>query len=167
MKVDEAILLGPHSIQVVFFEAKQERLSHLHKAILVNENLLSCKALMTNTTNVEGLEGSATAVENAPEVTLLEGVDLIVLGPLLDLLGSILEGVFEDEVHLVLDGADIVLLLLLDLDEREEVVIFNVGPAFEESFEPFEIGLAGTGDHPHEVVLGISLAPEKSIAIVL
>ena len=167
MQLNEAFLLGPHGIQVVLLQAKQQGLRHLDEAVLVDENLLSCEALVADSAGIERLQSSAAAVEDAPEVTLLEGVELVILGPLLDLLGSILEGVLEHQVHLVLDGADVVLLLLLDLDEREQVVVLDVCPAFEEGLEPLEVGLAGAGDHPHEVVLGVSLTPQKRVAVVL
>ena len=90
----------------------------------------------------------------------------MVLGPVSNFFSSVLEGVLEDEIHLVLDGADKVLLLFLDFDEGEEVVVLNLGPALEESLQPFEVGLVGTADYPHQVVLVVSFASEQGISVV-
>lgn len=73
---------------------------------------------------IEHVEGSAAAIEDAPDVVLLEEVLVLAAGSLPALALQIIEGVLEDEVHLVVDGADEILLLLLDLDERKNVVVF-------------------------------------------
>lgn len=73
---------------------------------------------------IEHVEGSTAAIEDAPDVVLLEEVLVLGAGSLPALALQIIEGVLEDEVHLVVDGADEILLLLLDLDERKNVVVF-------------------------------------------
>ena len=62
------------------------------------------------------MEGGATTVKNTPEVALLKRAELVVLGSVSNFFSSVLEGVLEDEIHLVLDGADKVLLLFLDFN---------------------------------------------------
>lgn len=73
---------------------------------------------------IEHVEGSAAAIEDAPDIILLEEVIVLGAGSLSALALQIIEGVLEDEVHLVVDGADEILLLLLDLYEGKNVVIF-------------------------------------------
>lgn len=73
---------------------------------------------------VEHVEGSAATIEDAPDIVLLEEVLVLAAGSLPALALQIIEGVLEDEVHLVVDRADKILLLLLDLDERKNVVVF-------------------------------------------
>ena len=112
------------------------------------------------------MEGGATTVENTPEIALLKRAELVVLGPVSNLLSSVLEGVLKDEIHLVLDGANKVLLFFFYLDEGEEMVIFYLSPALEEGLQPFEVGLVGTADNPHQVVLVVGFASEQGISIV-
>lgn len=62
------------------------------------------------------MEGSRTAVEYAPEITLLKECLFVKLGPLLYFQCSIFEGILQDEEHAVLDGTNILFSFFLDLD---------------------------------------------------
>jgi hypothetical protein len=161
------VVLGPHGLQVVLLEPKKQRLRQLDEPVLVYEYLVGCEALVTDSAAVESLESSAPAVQNAPQVTFLEGQVLAALGPFLDLLSCVFEGVFEHQVHFELDRADVVLPLLLDLDQRQEVVVLDLRSALEEGFQALEIGLTGASDYSHQVVPVVDPAPQKCVSVVL
>lgn len=141
MHIDEVLVPGAHGFEVVLLEAEQQRFSDLDEAVLVDEYLLGSEALVRGAVAVEHVEGSAAAVEDAPKVVLLKVVPVLAAGSLPALALQIIEGVLEHEVHLVVDGADEILLLLLNLDEGKDVVVFQLGPALEERLQAVQISL--------------------------
>ena len=46
------------------------------------------------------------------------------------------------------------------------MVVLNLSPALEEGLQPFEVGLVGTADYPHKVVLVVGFASEQGISVV-
>lgn len=114
---------------------------------------------------IENIEGSAGAVKDAPDIAFLKIVLLRFGGALLDLLPHILEGVLEHQIHFVVGGADEILLLLLDLSEREEMVALNLRLFAEESLDALHIGQTGTGDHSHEVLALVRPALQQRVAV--
>lgn len=71
---------------------------------------------MSCSIGIEHIECRAATIKDAPDVTLLKIALLDGRRSFLDLLGQIFKGILEHEVHLVVNGADEVLLLLLDFD---------------------------------------------------
>lgn len=86
-------------------------------------------------------KSSAAAVKDAPDVVLLKVVPLLAAGALPALALQIIEGVLEDEVHLVVDRTDKILLLLLYLDQRKNMVIFQLSPVLKKGLQAVEISL--------------------------
>jgi hypothetical protein len=89
-------LLTPHRFQVVLLQSEQQRLRNFDEPVGADENLVGSEALVGCPVGVESLQSRAAAVEDTPEVALLEGEGLGPLGPVSDLLGCVFEGIFED-----------------------------------------------------------------------
>ena len=52
MDIDVATFFGPHGLKMIFLKSKKEGFCNFDKAILIDENLLSCEALMADTIGI-------------------------------------------------------------------------------------------------------------------
>lgn len=132
MNIQHIWLLCPQRIYMILLQSKQQRLRYLNKPVFINKNLFSSQAFMRCSIRVEYIQGSTAAIEYTPYITLLKIVFLCSWCPILDFLSQILEGIFKNEIHLEVNGADKILLLLFYLNEREEMLVFKLCTAFEE-----------------------------------
>ena len=93
MYVDNVIVPCAHGFKVVLLQAEQQRLGDLHEAVLIDEYLLCGEALMGRTVAVEHTEGSAAAVQYAPDIVLLKEISILAARALPALSLQIIEGV--------------------------------------------------------------------------
>ena len=87
----------------------QKAVGHLNYPCGVYEYLLCVKALVVELAEVEGVEGIAAAVEDAPHLVLAEVADGLAGPPLEDVVLDGPEGVLHYNLDLELGGAHVVL----------------------------------------------------------
>ena len=153
-----------HDEEMVLDRGYQQTVRYLHDSEGVDEDVVGAQRLVVQLVYVQGVEGMAAAVQDAPHLILLE----VPLGrtesPLQNLILYGLEGVLHDNLDFELAGAHAVLVDPGVLDQFEEVRVLDPLAPVNHLQVLGHLLLEIEGEDPEHEFLPLLLPPEQVLA---